>query len=358
ADNAAAPSAAAAGPTPPPADIYTSRNPSSGLVNTSHQAVLGPNICSLFGDPYSPLAPDWADWYLDSSANYQGLSTYQYRILIPPDYPHDVVRVELFDPDSINRANNIGDPQTGSYQAEVAHTANTIGLPTDHPPRTITPTELLSCNEDWINPCLIDTDEIYTGLPLDEINLYWFVRIDENRRPPCGSGGYDPLNNTQTQYFLHYYAQQQGGPIINIPLAEYIGQVGDGARDAGDHETDMRWVSPGGTPAFDRSEAVKAAWPDVDVPALAGIGIESFEVNISNNLSNILIDSETGNRYLYLDVTAFSGSSENGFEIWAGPPDYVDTVPSNVNLRNVHILNNPGSHDSDGIVVYSLGTKP
>ncbi|MCP4429245.1 MAG: hypothetical protein GY803_32580, partial [Chloroflexi bacterium] len=69
-------------------------------------------------------------------------------------------------------------------------------------------------------------------------------------------------------------------------------------------------------------------------------------------------DSETGNRYLYLDVTAFSGSSENGFEIWAGPPDYVDTVPSNVNFRNVHILNNPGSHDSDGIVVYSSGTKP
>ncbi|MCP4424368.1 MAG: hypothetical protein GY803_07755, partial [Chloroflexi bacterium] len=333
ADNAAAPSAAAAGPTPPPADIYTSRNPSSGLVNTSHQAVFGPNICSQFGDPYSPLAPDWADWYLDSNVNYQGLSTYQYRILIPPNYPSDVVRVELFDPDTINQASNT---------AWVAHTIGSIGLETDppHDPIRILPeTEELSCSYGQHDPCLIDTDERYTGLPLDQINLWWFNRIDENRRPACGGGSYNVANNSQTQFALSYLAQQNDGTIIRVPLAEYFGQAGDGVRDNGDHETDMRWVSPGGSPAFDRSDAVKAAWPDVDVPALAGIGIESFEVNISNNLSNILIDGETGNRYLYLDVTIINGSSENGFEIWAGPPDYVDTVPSNVNLRNVHILN-------------------
>ncbi len=57
-------------------------------------------------------------------------------------------------------------------------------------------------------------------------------------------------------------------------------------------------------------------------------------------------------------MTALEGSSENGFEIWAGPPDYVDTVPSEVNARNIHILQNPGSHSSKGATVFALGNLP
>ncbi|MCP4426299.1 MAG: hypothetical protein GY803_17545 [Chloroflexi bacterium] len=337
----------------PTTDIYASRRVEDGALTSSNQAVFGPNICSQYGDPYSPLNPDWGPWYLDSSnAPYDGLYPYHYRILIPPDYPHDVVRVELFDPDTINQASNT---------AWVQHTGDSIGLATEpdgDPIRILEKAEELSCSDGQHNPCLIDTDERYTGLPNDKINLWWFNRIDENRAPACGGGSYNVANNSQTRFELFYLAQQNDGTIIRVPLAEYIGQAGDGERDTGDHETDMRWVSPGGSPAFDRSDAVKAAWPDVDVPATGGIGIESFEVSISNNLSNILVDGETGNRYLYLDVTIINGSSENGFEIWAGPPDYVATVPGEVNLRNVQVINYPGSHSSEGATVFGLSNLP
>ncbi len=328
---------------PPAADIYIGRNTPSGLVNTANQIVFGPDICSRFGDPYSPLAPDWPDWYLDTNANYQGLSTYQYRILIPPDYPHDVVRIELFDPDSINRLNE---------SATITHTAAAIALGEPI-------TETLSCSAVDINPCLINTGERDLGLPIDEINPWWFVRLDENRMPPCGNAGYyAPQYNTQTQYDLHFFARQLDETIVKIPLAQYIGQVGDAVRDDGDHETDMRWVSPGGAPAFDRPTAVAAAWPSVDAPATPGIGIESFEINLSNDVPNIVVEEETGNRYLYLDVTAITGASENGYDIWAGPPDYVSAIPGDVNARNVYLLDHPGSHNSDGLKIFALNTRP
>ena len=54
-----------------------------------------------------------------------------------------------------------------------------------------------------------------------------------------------------------------------------------------------------------------------------------------------------------------SGASENGFEVWAGPPNYVDDgIPSNVNLRNIRILDDPGSHSSLGVTVFGLGNLP
>ncbi len=327
----------------PTTDIYASRRVEDGALASSNQAVFGPEICSRFGDPFSPFTPNWAESYLDSPNEYTGLHAYNYRILIPPDYPHDIIRVELFDPDSINRLNE---------SATVTHTLPAINLGEPE-------TETLSCSASDINPCIIDTGERRLGLPADDVNSWWFIRIDENREAPCGNYGYyNPEGNTQTQYDLYYLAQQNDGTIISIPLAQYIGQVGDNVRDTGNHQTDMRWVSPGGRPAFDRPAAVAAAWPGVDVPATPGIGIETFEVSLSTDLANILVDGETGNRYLYLDVTAISGASENGFEIWAGPPDYVDTVPGEVNARNVHIINNPGSHSSSGLTVFGQSNLP
>lgn len=357
----------------PTTDIYASRRVEDGALASSNQAVFGPFICSRFGDPYSPNAPTWPKWYLDrtpfnNDSPYNGLYTYQYRILIPPDYDltHDVIRVELFDPDTINQANNGGDSQTGESSAQVAHTSAVIGMVTDPPDeaeaaRTLPETESLSCDADWKNPCLIDTDERYTGLPEKDINPWWFVRIDENRNPGCVyTPEYTTANNTHTIFTLRYLKQNNDGTIESQTLAQYTGQAGNaGDSDGpGSHGTDMRWVSPGGAPAFDRPPAVETLWPTVDVPADPGFGIERFEINIDEDLPNILVDGETGNRYLYLDVTAFDGSSENGFEIWAGPPDYVDTVPGNVNLRNVHIINNPGSHSSDGVTVFGLNNLP
>jgi hypothetical protein len=57
-------------------------------------------------------------------------------------------------------------------------------------------------------------------------------------------------------------------------------------------------------------------------------------------------------------VTTLSGSSENGFEIWAGPDNYVATLASNVNIRNVSVINNPSAHSSQGAAVFGLGHLP
>jgi hypothetical protein len=84
----------------------------------------------------------------------------------------------------------------------------------------------------------------------------------------------------------------------------------------------------------------------------------SFEVDLTSDVPNILTDPATGNRYLYLGVRTLSGASENGFEIWAGPPDYITTIASNVNLRNIQIINEPGSHSSQGATVFGMGNLP
>ncbi len=68
---------------------------------------------------------------------------------------------------------------------------------------------------------------------------------------------------------------------------------------------------------------------------------------------------EDGNRTIYLDVTSLSGASENGFEIWAGPPVYTATLPGDVNQRNVQVMNNhPEQFDSKGISVLAVGQEP
>ena len=95
--------------------------------------------------------------------------------------------------------------------------------------------------------------------------------------------------------------------------------------------------------------------PDLQVTPLQ---IDSFEIDLTQDVPGIVRDQSTNARYIFLDVTTLSGSSENGFEIWAGPATYTSTVPSDVNLRNLHILNNPGSHSSKGATVFGLGNLP
>ncbi|MFZ0548433.1 MAG: Tad domain-containing protein, partial [Candidatus Promineifilaceae bacterium] len=361
----------------PLADIYASRRVEDGALSTSNQAVFGPHICTSYGDPFSSTMDGHAatlrqEWRGDVNDR-----TYHYRILIPEDYPDDVVRVELFDPDSINKPNNNG----GSYTDQVAHT--NIAIQNGKPA-----VESLSCGSNQKNACLIDTRENTLGIDLDRVNLWWFVRIDENRgsgstsntgNGVCGEpGSYTVPFNTITLYDLFYYKKSDDGVIEKTPLAFYYGQSGDNvvsrngfARDLSyssyNHDTDMRWVSPGGQISGDQSVVVPAGCGspnggDYDpgkcpggTPAGPGNG---FEVNINDDLSNILVDPNNGNRYIYLDVTSQSGSSENGYEIWAGPDDYVATMPSDVNTRNVAIINNPSAHSSQGATVFGLGHLP
>lgn len=326
------------------ADIYVSRRVEDGVLSTSNQGIFGPSACTHMGDPFSPINSAWAS----------GPYTYTYRIFIPSDYSHDVVRVELFDPDSINQVLN--DPTIlRSFVAQ---------------PYLGTAPEQKFCGVDGgssnrVQPCLLRTDELTLvdnppNLDLDQVNPYWFVRIDENRRGPgangrCGApGSYTASLNTQTRYSLAYFAQNPDGTVSEVPLVTYFGQTGDGSRDNGDHLTDMHWVSPGANVPFSMIDG-----PGVPVPAISQQpGVDSFEINLNTDVPNIVVDQSTGARYIYLYVQAMSGFSENGFEIWAGPPTYVNSVPSEVNNRNLHILNYPGSHSSEGVTVYGLGNLP
>ncbi|MFZ1397274.1 MAG: hypothetical protein WAS33_10275 [Candidatus Promineifilaceae bacterium] len=327
--------------TAPRFSIITSRTARDGRLATSNQAILGPDSCTHLGDPYSPL----------TSVYEPGPHTYTYRIRIPANYAHDIIRVELFDPDSMNtnlnsmtimRSNNAINNGLGSVASK------TCGINGGY--------------SSQVQPCLLNTDELdlVNGAPnldFDQINPYWFVRIDENRRPPltpgdsCGNpASYTLEYNTQTRYSLSYFAQNPDTTLSKIPLVTYFGQVGDGVRDTGNHLTDLRWVSPGTAVPFSTVDD-----PGATVPAIAQT-IDSFEVNLTTDVPNIMVDPNTGARYLYLDVQAMSGSSENGYEVWAGPPTYVNTIPSEVNARNLHLLNNPGSHDAAGVEITAVST--
>jgi hypothetical protein len=363
----------------PLADIFASRRVEDGALTTSNQGVFGPHICVDYGDPFSAtIDPDGAvfreTWRGDANDR-----TYHYRILIGEDYPDDVLRVELFDPDSINRPNNVGDNSTGSYRDSVAHTD--IAIQNGKPQ-----VEILSCTSNQKNPCLIKTGEENLGLDLDRVNLFWFARIDENRgtgtAPGNGTCG-EPTNystsfTTITYYELFYYKTSTDGTVERVPLAWYRGQSGDMVTSRNgfprdltyasfNHSTDMRWVSPGGQTSFDQPVVVPAGCNspnggDYDITACpggtpAGPG-SGFELNIIDDLQDILVDANNGNRFVYLDVRTESGSSENGFEIWAGPNDYVATLASDVNARNVAVINNPNVHSSQGATVFGLGHLP
>ena len=122
-----------------------------------------------------------------------------------------------------------------------------------------------------------------------------------------------------------------------------------------DHETDLHWVSPGAEVSFGWDKDA----PGVDVPADPGSRTANgFEIDLSLEVPGIVTEQGSGNRFIYLDITAIKGGSENGFDIWAGPNDYVNAVPANVNARNIYALNNPGSHSSKGATVLAMGNLP
>ncbi len=379
----------------PLADIYASRRVETGALSTSNQAVFGPQLWTNFGDPFSSWgsnAPAFrARWLGDPTQN-----IYRYRILIPDDYEDqlcpggngagslcDVVRVELFDADSHNKSGN---------SANVVRTqaAQNYGL---------SAIESRSCSSSQVNPCLIATGEEQLmnsphNLKDDQINLWWFLRIDENRGNASGdpNAGGEPSNYTSaystiTRYTLYFFQRTASGTIQRVNLATYHGKSGDWGRDlqfsSGDAQrryehlwTDMRWISPGGEkslgeppsghPDNPNNQAQIYTTCDTSVnrpgrhgctPDAAGPG-KGFEIDISEDLASIVRDEGSGARYIYMEVETLSGGSENGFEIWAGPRNYVHSVNSDVNVRNVQVTNNPSSHSSRGVTIFGLGHLP
>ena len=368
----------------PLVDLYASRRVEDGILSTSTQSVFGPDICTSYGDPFTPVNP-WVNRPY----------TYRYRIGIPDDYEAkagtNILRVELFDPDSVNA------PQSNSFQivhTDVFSDANpSIGQ--IEPPTT--------CTNGQINACLKQTCEWddqscsgVTGQPLDNSNPFWFVRVDENRGQGGGNGNgscgqpssYTVEYNTELQFRLRYFRRAPDGTLADVPLATYTGQTDDPARDIDNwsHQTDIAWVSPGGfnslgagVPTDCNSPLGGYSMPGDDANGDGfddagtrcenqphrpinddGTSPSGFEIDLSRDVPNILVDSLSGQRFIHLDVVAMSGASENDFEIWAGPPYY--DLPANGNLRNVERLNalNAGNntYTSHGATVYAIGVLP
>lgn len=354
-----------------PARIYPSRQQQYGIVSTEHQAIFGANSCVAFGDPFSSWLDPQAEMFRYTWRGVADERTYRYLIKIPSDYPDDMVRVEIFDADSRNKDNNVA----GGYEDLVVHTQLAIdaGFPA---------AETLRCNGSREDPCLINTNEYGAlGAPIDDVNLWWFARVDEARGAGtapgdgrCGQPMYTETYNTITHFELSYMQDAGDGSLIRTPLAFYYGQSGDFVtsrngylRDFSfsnyDHDTDLRWVTPGGQSSVDQAVVVPAGCGspnggdyvagmcDFGTPAGPGNG---FEIELASDLAKAIIDAD-GNRYIQLDITSLSGSAENGFEIWAGPDDYINSYASNVNTRNVQAIDEGFGHDSLGIEIFAIG---
>jgi len=327
--------------TPPTgAGIAIARN-NDAKINTHNLMVLGPQICTRWGDPFSPISPTWpATSWLDP-LDFSGVYTYQFQIRIPADYPDNVVRVELLDPDSMNQLEN----ETQVIYSQVAQTLDPASFPAN-------PVQMICSSGNQKSTCAIPTGEEslvddINNITIDHINPLWFIRMDENRgngtNQCANSSEYTPETNTQTRFTLSYYRIGQTGSPEQFIMGRYTGQVGDNVRDNGDHDTDLRWVSPGAATSFDQATYVPS--------------YGSFTVYL-NEMPDISTDPVTGEKLLYLEVAALSGGSENGFSIWAGPDDYINSVPSKINERNLFLLNNPGYQDSQGVKVEAIGYLP
>jgi hypothetical protein len=292
-----------------------------GMLGTVNLMNWGPDGKREHGDAYTPLYANSPNPYWPESEG-----VYSYRIHVPSDYPESVVRVELFDPDCFNVQNSVASPQI------IQHSKTTD-------------TRNVTIGGDRADAVVLDQSD------WDPSNPYWFVRIDENRcsygeacfSPGSGSRDtrYDASYNTTTSYHLFYYTKLSDGTIVSRTLATYI----KGGLSA-DSDTDMKWVCPGGS-LTDRDPAVT-------------YGPGTFEVNI-DDLKNdpvypIYVDPDDGHVSLYLDVEGISGSSENGWDLWAGP--VYAAVPANVNERNIDIVNRYYALDPKGVLAYALGHLP
>jgi hypothetical protein len=374
----------------PLVDIYASEALQTGVLRSSNQAVFGPGSCTHMGDPYSPTynAGNGSGGYSNDWYDELG-GVYQYRIRIPESYiynsdgtvQYDQIRIELFDPETAN--------QSGSSFTTYNQEGDTGSV---------------GCS-DRRQPCLDDVQLTGDG---DETPFWWFVRIDENRRPPNNYTGatcsepssYTASYNTRTEFRLYYLQEQTDGSLMEVDLAYYIGKIDSGAGAAEAQATDMHWVTPGadcpdsgGSPDYGNADCelmppftyddvygngntsiFSAGEPITQTeacPTCTTASDGNFMVQLvnqggdSSETPGIYVDPQTGRRDLYLDVRVLDGYSENGYEIWAGPPrtaGSVYEVPSYVNARQMYITRelqtDPDFHNSEGAGVFGIGHLP
>jgi hypothetical protein len=283
-----------------PVDMFVSQTGESGVEGVVNLSVFGPDTWTSFGDAFTP-------YYMDSSYTPNEWrdeldGKYTFRILIPADYSDPRLHVEILDPDCYN------EPNPGDDMVEVTLVGGGTVL------RAL-PSECQdeAPNQDRKDGCLVPTG--------DPANEHWFLRMDENRSRFGEPGSYTASYNTTTSYTLYYMDANNA----RHDLATYT--KGGASSDA---NTDLLWTTPAGFFPY-----VEATSPNYCCP-------------------NIAV-AEDGSRNLFLEVEPTAGSSENGFDLWAGPLRLID---KDVNYRNVRLLEDPDLQSSGGVVITSIGYLP
>jgi len=323
--------------------MYTSQTGNYGLEQTANLAIFGPRMCTSYGDAYTPYNSPWYDelngvyhFQIDIPAGYEDRATDLTLRYNSGTDTNDIVRVEIWDPDCYNSPNN-----------SLTITNTVTGSP-------IT----ASCTTNRKNPCI----PVLKNLPspnTDPQNPFGFVRIDENRGHggPPGDGqcaepsSYTAGYNTVTEYTLYYYRRRGDGSVDRRDLARYT----KGGAES-DSDTDMRWVSPGGSLSSD-APAVPDGWVGSSYGFAWDTGNGNFEIDLDTDVPDIYVNPADGRRNLFLDIRGVEGASENGFDLWVGPR--YQTVPSEVNARNVDIIMHAGDyHSSAGATIFGIGHLP
>jgi hypothetical protein len=296
-----------------PIEVYASQNADSGVAGVVNLNIFGQEGNTVYGDAFSPLEssekPDQvcscaspcsnADWRSLLQGRNSRMGVYPFRIHVPADYEDK--------------------NGTSTIQVEILDPDSC-----NDPANTVTITHLdvegggdEDVNADGTLQSL--TAMADTG---DAQNPKWFVRMDQNLAF-CGGGDvYKDSEGVTTQYTLYYYKQDDRTPH---EIAQYT------IKDTGCSQgTDLEWVIPAGF-TFDL-DGYSEVWTD-----------------------------DNGNRSFYLDVEGIDGPGGNGYDLWAGPPPTV-TLPSNVNERNVYLINelNEGRnrHSSGGAGIWAIGFLP
>lgn len=353
----------------PQADLFASSTLESGVVKTSIQSIFGPDICTRYGDPYTPNPTTGNEgspnpWWDDL----QGV--YHYRIRVPRTFVEnrDVLRVEIMDPDSFNAAD---------ATVTVTHEDST--------------TQDIYMDGDRKDGRLEDINDSRSPN-----NDFWFHRIDEIRwggsPGSCGEpssynpeGGVNGQRETSIEFTLFYYREQDDGSLVRRDIARYTSpQSGvdappGGHPTANQHCTDLRWVSPG--PLANQGSDFPGSTCPQGVPAdgtagspntfVPDTGNGDFQIQMptidydartcsGGEMPGCSIDALTDDIFVYIDVRGVAGASENGYEFWAGPDLTVFDIPTEMNDRNVHVLTHglEDSHGSEGVAVSGLGHLP
>jgi hypothetical protein len=244
---------------------------------------MDPNICTAFGDPFSPWTQHVGPRPLHLSIR---------RVIIPPDYPHDILRIELFNPDSINTSDANGSLSTFRKRPLQLRS---------HP---LSPGRRR--NELFYRPpqrdlCILETGELDIVAETDgaiseaQINPYWYVRT--NAQP----GGRQPDSrrrhlrrtvdythhaiNTQTVYELHYHAEHANGDIqLDLALADTRARSGTAFATM----ATIRPICAGVTGGGSTGDYPTRQRPVIPVPTDNNFG--SFEINLTSDVPDIWVD--------------------------------------------------------------------